>query len=471
MEKFRNKKVLLLGFGVENQSLYNFLSDNGAKITVADRDESFAKLANKFPKVVWQIGKNYLKGLEKFDFIFRSPGVPFKTKEIHAAKERGTQITSAIKLFFDLCPAEIIGVTGTKGKGTTATLIAEILRENFRGKKNIFLAGNIGKPAMDFYGQIKPNDIVILELSSFQLQDLTSSPHIAVVLNVTSDHLDHHGSLKEYVLAKQSIVKYQSKNDFAVFSADSLNAIRFAELTRAKTYFFSRNKSVDEGAFIDWQVVDLRREKHGLGKIVLRVGGKDEILASASEILLRGEHNLENICAAALASFLSGASPKIISKVIKEFKGLEHRLELVAEKNGVKYYNDSFATNPDPTIAAVQSFIEPVILIAGGSSKKADFSELGWVIARNSTVKSVILLGKEEAPKIRQAIEKAKLKGQKEPDFWEAFSMEEAVATARRLATPGDVVLLSPACASFDLFHDYKERGKKFKRAVLKNSN
>lgn len=394
---FKDKKVAILGWGLDTQDIGPYLEDQGAKVTVLDE-----KKGDKFA------------GLEQYDLIVRSPGVYRFRSELLETK---TEITSKTKLFFDLCPSKIIGVTGTKGKGTTATLIYEILKA--AGKK-VFLGGNIGQGVFQFLPKLDKNSWVVLELSSFQLVDLTKSPHIAVVLMVTSEHLDWHPTTAEYVEAKKPIVAFQTSSDFAIVNKDYPNSVAIGKAGQGKTIWVSG---------------------HGV----------------TLKTRLRGAHNKENIAAAVAVAKILDVPYK---EVVANFKGLEHRLEEVTTVKGVTFYNDSFSTTPETAIAAINAFTEPEIVILGGSSKNSDFSELGKVISQARNIKLVILIG-VEGPRIGQFIKnKEVLTGGK--------TMAEIVKLAYNNATSGDVVLLSPACASFDMFKNYKERGREFKEQVLR---
>ncbi len=429
MSSLKNKKIAVIGEGLEGLSSAKYLRGKGASVTILDQ-----KLDN-----------DYLNDLNKYDLIIRSPGVkPELLSSVSAEK-----ITSQIKLFFDLCPCRIIGVTGTKGKGTTASLIYEMLK---RQGRNVYLGGNIGVPPFDFLDKLDKNSIVVLELSSFQLIDLTKSPQIAVMLMVTSEHLDYHGDTKEYVDAKRNILRHQGENDIAILNRDYPATNESDIHTNGKVYTVSREReSFEEGCFVR------------SGMIVLRINGQDREIIATGEILLPGRHNLENVCAASLASYLAGVSVSNITHVLKNFKGLEHRLELVATVNDVSYYDDSFSTTPETAIAAIQSFKQPEILILGGSSKNSDFSELGRTISEAENIKAIIGIG-AEWPKIKSHI----------VDPISRFSvidgaknMQTVVAAAAKVAASGDVVLLTPACASFDMFKNYKDRGERFKQAVM----
>jgi UDP-N-acetylmuramoylalanine--D-glutamate ligase len=445
---FTRKKIAILGLGEENAAVIRYLASRGAEITVCDQKsrEELDRLLSPFESMNLNLnlGPDYLENLEKYDIIFRTPGLPYLHSKIQEAKKAGVEITSQIKLFFELCPSPILGVTGTKGKGTTTTLIGEILKIS---RKRVFVGGNIGTPPISFLNQLNKNDIVILELSSFQLQDLKKSPHIAVVLDIKIDHLDYHSGRNEYIEAKRMLVEHQSEKDFAVVNADYFTSFEFAASTPAKVYYFSRKKSVDLGAFISND------------KIILRTEKDEHKIIDVSEIQLRGLHNLENICAAVTASFLAGASIDSIEKAISNFKGLEHRLEFVREINQVKYYNDSFSTTPDTTIAAVRSFSEPIILLVGGSEKNADYRELGEVI-NQSSVKKIIPIG-QTASKIIETVSNSNIEV-----TGEIQSLDSALKIAKDCAHSGDAVLLSPASASFDRFKNYKDRGDTFKSVV-----
>ena len=441
MINFKNQKVGILGLGEENTALVMFLVKQGAKVVICDqksREElsEYYRQVENLP-VQFRLGPHYLDALEDFKTVFRTPGLLYLEPKIQKAKENGVEISSQTKLFFNRCGSPIIGVTGTKGKGTTATLIEEILKES--GRRS-YLGGNIGNPPIKFLDKLTKDDIVVLELSSFQLQDLEKSPHIAVVLDIKVDHLDVHQSEDEYIEAKRNIVKHQTKDDFAVINADYLTSADFASLSLGQTYWFSRKKSVDLGAFVSQN------------KIILRTENQEEEIIDIGGIQLRGEHNLENISAAITASYLAGADIESIKVAVRDFKGLEHRLEFVRVKDGVKFYNDSFSTTPQTTIAALKSFDEPIILLLGGSEKNADYQDLIKTIVQKK-VKLIIPIG-STAKRIV-------------PEIGETKSMQEALKIAKEKASSGDIVLLSPASASFDAFKNYKERGRIFKEEVL----
>lgn len=463
---FQNKKVAVLGLGIEGFSSSQFLVQKGAKVTVLDQktekelNPEILKKAQKL-NVKFVLGKNYLDNLDGFDIIVRSPAFKLNAKELKEAEKNGAVITSQIKLFFDLCPCIIIGVTGTKGKGTTASLIYEMLKKQ---GLDAYLGGNIGRPPFEFLNKLNPQSIAVLELSSFQLQDLTKSPHIAVILMTTSEHLDYHKDVAEYISAKRNILRFQKSSDFAILNKD-YSASRESDIeTEAKIFQVSRDQEVEEGCFV-------KKEK-----IVLRVSAEvgDSSRSSKSppcsmeiiktkDILLPGKHNLENVCAAVMVAILTGVSKENIVKVLKTFKGLVHRLELVREVNGVKYYDDSFSTTPETAIAAIKAFKSPEILVLGGSSKGSDFSELGKVISEARNIKAIIGIG-VEWPRIKSKI---KSQNSKIKIIEGCKNMEEIAQAAFDAAEPEDIVLLTPACASFDMFKNYKDRGEQFKKYVF----
>jgi UDP-N-acetylmuramoyl-L-alanyl-D-glutamate--2,6-diaminopimelate ligase len=421
---YKNKKAAVIGLGIEGKDIINYLLNQNALVTLFDQkpEEELDFTGVNKTKINLICGSDYLKNsFDDFDYVFRSPGI--RPDIINKAR----YITSAIRLFFSLSPSIIIGVTGTKGKGTTSTLIYEILKEN---GEDVYLAGNIGKPYLELLPKLNKKSIVILEMSSFQLFDLDMSPHISVVLNITLDHMDWHKSREEYVFSKENIVKYQNEKDFAVINSEYNTPKSFAKLTKGKVVFFSK-KTLEK--------------------------------KYKTNILLRGEHNLENIAAAVEVAKILKINGKTIQKVISSFKGLEHRLELVRTIKGISFYNDSFSTNPQTTSAAVKSFTEPLTLILGGSDKGLSYDEVAEDIVKNGNVENIILIG-QIANIIKNSLKKAKYKG----NIFDLgmTTMKEVVDTAIKNSKPGFVVLLSPGTASFGMFHDYKDRGNQFKEVI-----
>ncbi len=435
MINFKGKKIALVNAGgrVESTSNASYFEKQGAKVTIFDQTQ----------------GEDYLKKLDEFDLVVRSPGVKLSELITYNLKLKTSKITSQTKLFFDLCPCKIIGVTGTKGKGTTSSLIYKMLKKQ---GFDAYLGGNIGEPPFNFLDKLNAQSIVVLELSSFQLLDLDKSPHIAVMLMTTSEHLDWHKDLEEYINAKRNILKFQTQKDFAIVNRDYPASNESDLHTNAKVFYVSTERNGYEGCFTKDNAVWINKN------------GKEEKIIDAAEILLPGKHNLENVSAAIMAATLFGVARESIVSVLKTFKGLEHRLELVDTINGVKYYDDSFSSIPETAIAAINAFKNPEILILGGSSKNSDFSELGRVISNAKNIKAIIGIG-VEWQRIKSEIRNPK------PEIYfieGAKNMEQIVKAASKLAMPGDVVLLTPACASFDMFKNYKDRGEQFKSEVLK---
>lgn len=478
MVDFKDKKIAIIGLGTEGIAVAKFLGGNYSSLTILDQlpedkiiencpkdEKTFLKDLLKKAGVKQVFSDKYLGNLTDFDVVFRSPGLSFFNPKIQEAKKSGVEITSQIKLFFDLCPAKIIGVTGTKGKGTTSSLIYEIMKKNNQETSNkeqtnpkiqipnhkpeVYLAGNIGYSALDLLEKIKPDDMVILELSSFQLMDLEKSPHIAVVTNLTIDHLDYHRNEEEYRLAKYNILTHQSKNDLAILNSGSTFTVEQLKDIESDIKYFGNHKESDQC------IVDNN-------KVILDPKARNERICKLSEISLFGQHNLENIAAATLVSDYLHIPIETIKNTVKNFKGLPHRLEFVCEIDGIRFVNDSFATNPDPTIAAIDSFSEDKILILGGSSKGANFYELAKKII-NANVKAVVIVG-EEGKKIEQVLKSTGFSGQLVEG---GADMDNIVKNAQSVAKSGDVIILSPACASFGLFKNYKDRGEKFKLAVM----
>jgi UDP-N-acetylmuramoylalanine--D-glutamate ligase len=363
----------------------------------------------------------------------------------------------------ELCPCKIIGVTGTKGKGTTASLIFAILKRKLEGQQiadngpmNVYLAGNIGYPAISLIPQLMADDIVVLELSNFQLADFDRSPQIVVFTNLGIDHLDYHNDIDEYREAKFNILKYQTKDDYAVLNLDSTYPKEKLSNIKSEKIFFTKNitSTTDCSAGV-------RRSDHGLNEVVLKKNNIWEKICDEHGIKLSGRHNLENIAAASIVADILNVDLAEVRFAVKEFVGLHYRLEFIKEMDGVKFFNDSFATNPGPTMAAVDSFDENKIMILGGSSKNADFSELADKISKTN-VTAIILLG-VEAPRIELALKEANC-GAK---IFTGFSdLKQAVLQAKNIAVKGDIVIFSPACASFDMFKNYKDRGEKFNQIV-----
>lgn len=384
------KLVAVLGFGQEGKAVTAYLLKHGVKPVLFDQKpwqewDEIEKLEIKKLGLNFIFGPDCFKELAGFGVAFRSPGIPLSRLELQSRiKDKGLLVTSQAKWFFERCPAKIIGVTGTKGKGTTASLIYEILSQktiDYRLKSIVYLTGNIGATQpLEILDDLKPEDYIVYELSSFQLQDLDRSPHIGVVLMVMSEHLDYHRDQEEYIEAKSAITKFQNTDDFAVINADFENSIKIGEMGPGKKIYFSRKKELENGCFVkNNQIVcvgaGLARPSLDGGR--LKPAPTEQIILDIRILQLRGAHNLENVCAAVSVAKILGVYDGIIKEAAINFKGLEHRLEFVADKRGVKFYNDSFSTVPETAVAAINSFTEPLVVILGGSSKNSDFAELG----------------------------------------------------------------------------------------------
>lgn len=435
-------KIAILGYGEQGRSALEYWGHKN-DVTVCDQ-----KPVQVPVKITTQIGQGYLDDLERFDLIVRSPAV--HPDDIVQANSEHTlrKVTTVTEEFFRVCPAPVIGVTGTKGKGTTSTLIAKMLEA--AGKK-VHLGGNIGVPPLDMLkSNIQPSDYVVLELANFQLIDLHFSPDVAVCLMVAPEHLDWHKSMAEYIESKQQLFRYQTDDALAVFNRLNDLSTEVTNVSPARKISYEvpmagQNPQEQTGAYVKGN--DIYYE--------------DTLVCQVSDIKLLGRHNLENVCAAIAAVWkIVDGNTEAITSAIRSFTGLPHRLELVRELNGVKYYDDSFGTTPDTAIVALQALPQPKVLILGGSDKGAKYDKLATAVA-SSNVRSVVLIGKT-APQIKQALTLA--------GFMNTVNggetMDDIISVAKNAAKSGDVVLLSTACASFGLFKNYKDRGQQFKSVV-----
>lgn len=448
----RGKKVAIIGIGVSNLPLLEYFYDLNARVTIFDSKESnqiSVEAMQKIEKYGFEFigGKDSLSRLKGFDIIFRSPSCMPDRPELVEAVENGAVLTSEIEMVLKLAPCKVIGVTGTEGKTTTTTLINEIVKKS--GRKT-YLGGNMGKPIFTKIRNVKPENIIILELSSFQLSDMDISPDISVVTNIYPDHLNVHKSYEEYREAKKNIFKHQSENGIVVLNYDNEFTREFAKEANGKVIFFSSKEKLDDGFIYDKADGTIKYCKDGVRRHIMK----------KENIKLRGIHNYENICAA-LAATSSIVDVDTQVKAIEEFTGVEHRLEFVRELNNVKWYNDSIGTSPASTIAGLNSFDEDIILLAGGSDKGLDYKEVGEAIARK--VRALILTG-PTSEKIENATKQA-LNG-KSIEIYYTSNMQESVNLAKEIAKAGDVVLLSPASASFDLYKNFEDRGHQFKDCV-----
>ena len=449
-EFIKDKKVAVIGVGVSNLPLIDFLFSAGAKITAYDKRDKTALgeiYSDLFDKgVEFVLGDGYLDEIKKgTQIIFKTPGVRYDVSAIQKAVKGGAKLSSEMELFFELCPAKIIAVTGSDGKTTTTSLIYDML---CRGGYTCYLGGNIGNPLIAELDKMKSDDIAVLELSSFQLHTMKTSADIAVVTNVTPNHLDWHTDFDEYVDAKRAVFKYQKGNGKAVFNHD--NEITRVFAGEAKNpIFFGRVNPPRNGYCLDGDMI-----------VYVKDGKKVREILNINDIYIPGMHNVENFMAA-IAATDELVSDEVVRTTAREFKGVPHRIEFVRELNGVKYYNDSIASSPARTTAGLKSFNQKVIIIAGGYDKKIPFDEFGKVV--NEHVKKLVLCGLT-SDKIETAVKNAD--NYNDLPIYKCNDFKKAVETARDISESGDIVILSPACASFDLFKNFSERGNTFKKIV-----
>jgi UDP-N-acetylmuramoylalanine--D-glutamate ligase len=450
--QLKDKRVLVVGLGKSGVASALFLKAHGAQVTVSDT-KSGDELRNEIPVlldhgITVETGGHGERTFRGQDFIVVSPGVPMDTPALVQARSLGEAVIGEVELAAQFLPGPIVAITGSNGKTTTTTLTGEILTAS---GFPALVGGNIGTPAISLVERAQPETAIVLEISSFQLETIkTFRPKVAVILNVTPDHLDRHRTFGAYVNAKARIFENQTSADFAVLNEDDPTCVSLASRTRAQVFWFSRQKEVKQGAWV--------RE----GNIVIREGQQQREIMLASEIPLKGAHNLENVLAAVCASALMGCAPEKIRPAVRDFKAVEHRLEFVATIRGVDYYNDSKATNVDATIKAMESFPANIHLILGGKDKGSDYSVLNDLLRQR--VKRVYTIG-AAAEKIESQIVSSKSGG---PETVHAETLENALRKANAAAQPGDVVLLAPACASFDQFKNYEQRGQVFKEIVRK---
>lgn len=451
----RNKKVAVLGIGISNIPLIKYLINLGVDVTAFDKNthenlkEAYAEL-NGLP-VKYCLGNEYLNGLKGFELIFRTPGMRPDVPELVEALNNGAELTSEMEIFLDLCPAQVFAVTGSDGKTTTTTLIYKILSE--RGY-NCWLGGNIGTPLLSRIDEIKESDKVVLELSSFQLMTIKTSPSVAVITNISPNHLDVHKSFQEYIDAKKHIFMHQKEGDKLILNYDNDITKGFAGEAKGKYEFFSRAANLEKGVLLK------------NNKIVYKSNDKETEIVDVNDIVIPGVHNIENYMAAAAAT-IEYVKPETIEKIATTFNGVEHRIELVRELNGVKFYNSSIDSSPSRTIAALSTFKNKVILIAGGKDKGIPYEPIGQIIAEK--VKVLLLIG-ATAPRIEEAYNNYVHQTDIESDtkIIHCSSYEEIVARAYSEAVPGDCVILSPASTSFDMFKNFEQRGNLFKELVMK---
>ena len=445
----KGKTVAFCGVGRTHMPLIKLFQEKGAVVTVRDQ-RPLEKLGEngeilRSLGVELRLGEDYLQDLNE-DIIFRTPGMRYHLPQLEEARARGCAVTSELELFFRLCPCKIYGVTGSDGKTTTTSIIAEFLKAQ---GKTVHLGGNIGKPLLPEIESIAPEDVAVVELSSFQLISMRESPDVAVVTNLSPNHLDVHKDMQEYIDAKKNILLHQGALSRTVLNAGNEITTAFAPEVRGDCWMFRRGAPVERGVWCDGENIYVHGEK----------------LLEVSQIKIPGWHNVENYMAA-IAAVWGDVEPQTIRHVAETFAGVEHRAEFVRELGGVKYYNDSIATSPTRVISGMLSlFPQKILMIAGGYDKHIPFEPLGPAVCEK--VKTLILLG-STAQKIQDAVMAAPQYREGCPEILRVETMEEAVAAAAAHAQPGDIVSLSPACAAFDLYPNFEVRGRHFKEIVNK---
>ena len=442
---FKNKNTLVVGLARSGVSAANLLHKLGANVTVTDEkgeDELLENIKRLSKGVSLKLGGHDSVNINEIDLTIISPGVPWDSPFLNKLRRKGIRIMSEVEFAFQQLQAPFIAITGTNGKTTTTTLTGEMLK---RGGKKVFVGGNIGNPLCEEVLNGGKSELVLSEISTFQMEGIeTFKPYISAILNITPDHLDRHESMDEYIELKKRVFINQDENDYMILNLDDEIAAGFSTEVRGKKVFFSRLKEVENGAFV--------RED----KIIFKNDGREETVCSLKDLKLIGVHNIENTLASVAISGICGISGKIMRDVISEFKGIKHRMELVREIRGIRFINDSKGTNVGATVKSLQSFNEPIILIAGGKDKGSDYLPLKGLI--EDRVKFLILIG-DAKKKIAKNLNGFK-------NRIEADTLENAVKEGYKRAKSGDIVLLSPACASFDMFRDYEDRGEQFKEIV-----
>lgn len=453
-EYIRFRKVAVIGLGVSNMPLLEYLYEKKAQVTVFDErtmDEIPSETINKINtyEFSYSFGKNCLEKLNGFNIIFRSPSCLPTRIELQKEAERGAIVTTEVEMLMEMCPCKIVGVTGSDGKTTTTSLINAILKK--AGYKT-FLGGNIGTPLFTKLPEMEPNDIVVLELSSFQLMNMHISPDIAIITNITPNHLNIHKDYQEYIDAKKCIFKNQNEKGILILNYDNDITRECAKEANGNVVFFSSKVKLDNGFIVDGEIIKECTDK--VRKHIL----------NTDEVILRGNHNFQNI-ATALAATKTLVDTDIAVQAIKEFKPVEHRIEFVKEIDGVKWYNDSASSSPTRTISGINAFKENIILIAGGYDKNLEYEPLAKPVV--DKVSTLILIG-QTAEKIYDVVKNESEKENKKINIYMCDTLEQTIEIAKKSAKKGDVVLFSPASASFDMFKNFADRGHKFKDLVNK---
>ena len=438
------QKVLVIGAARSGLASAEFLAKQGNQVILTDmkQQESMADLAQLGVSFLWGVQPD-VASLEP-DYIVMSPGVPLSIPPVVYAKAHNIPVIGELELAYRSCKAPFVAITGTNGKTTTTTLTGELLKKTGR---NVFVGGNIGVPLASYAADLSQDDVVVAEVSSFQLESIdTFAPHLALMINLTPDHLDRHGNMETYLACKANIFANQTEQDYLILNYDDAALRSLAGTSKGKVLFFSQKHILEEGVYLDGQ------------DVVLRLNEEAVVICREDEIAIKGKHNLENAMGAILLAYLSGVSVEDIRQVLMQFQGVAHRLEPVRSYNGVLYVNDSKGTNPDSTIKAIEAYDNPLVLILGGLNKGSDFAQLAALV--KARVRRAVVLG-EAKDSIIQALQQAGFE-----HYTAADTFEEAVRVAAAQAEQGDVVLLSPACASWDMFKSYEERGDLFKQIV-----
>jgi UDP-N-acetylmuramoylalanine--D-glutamate ligase len=447
-------RVLILGAARQGLALARWLSLHGARVTLSDmRTEDQLRVAQESLaeyQINWSFGGHPLELLDGTDVLCLSGGVPLTLPIVAEAVKRGIPLSNDSQIFMEVVPCKTIGITGSAGKTTTTTLVGQMAKNAYGDKA--YVGGNIGDPLINYVDDMKADDIAILEISSFQLDQMTISPKVAAILNITPNHLDRHGTMEAYTAAKARILEFQNENDAAVLGHDDKGAWNLRNKVRGRLYTFSLNE-LDEG---------LNGTYLQDGLLNLRDGDAYLPLILREKISLRGDQNVLNVLAAFAVGHASGFPLDAMLGAVEDFQGVPHRLELVRELHGVRWYNDSTATAPERSMAAIHAFDEPIVLLLGGRDKNLPWEDLMQLVSER--VRQVVLFG-EAAEKIQKTADSLKLREDRST-FARAENLHEAVLKAAELATPGDVVLLSPGGTSFDEFKDFAERGERFREWV-----
>ncbi|MGD0114662.1 MAG: UDP-N-acetylmuramoyl-L-alanine--D-glutamate ligase [Dehalococcoidia bacterium] len=458
-QDFRGKRVTVVGLGIEGVDLARYLVGKGATVTISDARPA-ERLSQRLREldglpVHLSLGKNDPADTIAADHVFVSQGVPMDIPAVSTARARGIPLDSMMRLFLELCPGPVVGITGSSGKSTTTSLVGAMFAA--AGKQHV-VGGNIGVGLLALLDELTPETWVLLEISHTQLELTTKSPHVACVLNITPNHLDRY-SWESYVDLKRNILRYQSADDIAVLGYDNAVSRALASETRGKVVFFSDGADLPGPAAL---VID--------EAVVWRDGESEKQVMPVAEIPLRGRHNVANVLAATAMASACGIGVEAIAAAVREFKAVPHRLEYVATIDGVAYYNDSIATTPERTLAGMRSFSEPLVLLLGGREKKLPLHEMASEACERC--RAIVVFGEARETLVAAALAANDAVGSKKrPAIMDVESLADAVLAARAAARPGDVVLLSPACTSFDAYDNFEERGEHFRRLVLEMAN